>query len=92
MDVIDPSHSSPRRGDNAVPKTQVLLIGLDSADRGLVDQWCDAGHLPAIASLRDRGVWANLSTPEAVGDDAVWGILRHGRAAGSAWAFLLEYS
>ncbi|MEP6834773.1 MAG: alkaline phosphatase family protein, partial [Gemmatimonas sp.] len=86
MAVIDPSHSSTRRGHSAVPNTQVLLIGLDSADRGLVDRWCDAGHLPAIAALRDRGVWANLSTPEAVGDDAVWASFatgvppgRHGR-------------
>jgi predicted AlkP superfamily phosphohydrolase/phosphomutase len=41
---------------------RVMVIGLDSADAGLVEQWCDEGHLPALQSLRRQGRWGRLGT------------------------------
>ncbi len=35
--------------------TRFLLIGLDGAEPGLVEPWMDAGVLPNLARLRDRG-------------------------------------
>jgi len=32
-----------------------LLIGIDGAEPSLVQQWIEAGHLPNLAALRDRG-------------------------------------
>jgi len=40
----------------------MLVIGLDAADRQLIEQWADAGRLPNIARLRAEGVWGSLAT------------------------------
>jgi predicted AlkP superfamily phosphohydrolase/phosphomutase len=65
---------------------RVIVIGLDSADRNLVRQWCDSGDLPFLRAIRDRGISGVLTTPPGLGDDAVWasfytgvGPGRHGR-------------
>jgi predicted AlkP superfamily phosphohydrolase/phosphomutase len=41
---------------------KLLLIGLDAADRELVEQWSDQGHLPNLARLKSTGVWGDLET------------------------------
>ena len=51
---------------------KVILIGLDSADRGLVERWCESGDLPVLQSLRERGAYGALSGFPALGDDATW--------------------
>lgn len=49
--------------DDMVNSAQkLLLIGLDAADRELVERWADDGHLPNIAQLRESGVWGSLDT------------------------------
>jgi len=65
---------------------KVVVIGLDSADRNLVSRWCDSGDLPVLRSIRDRGISGVLTTPQGLGDDAVWASFytavspgRHGR-------------
>ena len=40
----------------------MLVIGLDAADRELIEQWCDEGALPNIARMRARGAWGSLHT------------------------------
>jgi predicted AlkP superfamily phosphohydrolase/phosphomutase len=74
-----PSAESPK-------STRVIVIGLDSADRGLIEQWCASGDLPVLQSLRKRGAYGHLDTPPGLGDDAVWATFytgvspgRHGR-------------
>jgi len=66
--------------------TRVLVIGLDSADPGLIKKWCDAGDLPVLGSLRDRSRWGVLTSPPGLADDGVWASFstsvspgRHGR-------------
>jgi len=51
---------------------RVLAIGLDSADRNLIDRWIDDGALPALGSLRANGVWGPLSPPPGLGNNAAW--------------------
>jgi len=65
---------------------KVILIGLDSADRLLVERWCDSGDLPFLRSLRERGSYGHLTGFPALGDDATWASFytgvspgRHGR-------------
>ena len=67
-------------------RAKVILIGLDSADRRLVEQWCDSGDLPFLRSLRERGAFGHLTGFPAMGDDATWASFytavspgRHGR-------------
>jgi predicted AlkP superfamily phosphohydrolase/phosphomutase len=64
----------------------VILIGLDSADRNLLQKWCESADLPHLRALRDRGAWGPLASEPAVGDDATWASFhttvscaRHGR-------------
>ena len=65
---------------------KVLAIGLDSADKDLLLQWSDSGVLPNIQRLRQRGLWAMVTSPPGLGDDATWATFytgvspaRHGR-------------
>src|SRR5579885_2797074 len=67
-------------------KVKVILIGLDSADRQLVERWCESGDLPVLRSMRDRGAYGLLEGFTAMADDAVWASFytgvspgRHGR-------------
>ena len=66
--------------------TRVLLVGLDAADRGLVNRWAASGALPTIARLQREGVSGTLAPLFGLGDDAVWSSFstattpsRHGR-------------
>jgi len=43
-------------------KPRMLVIGLDAADRELIDRWCDEGLLPNISRMRAQGTWAALHT------------------------------
>ncbi|MFN7921889.1 MAG: alkaline phosphatase family protein [Bryobacteraceae bacterium] len=62
------------------------MIGLDSADRSLVEHWCDSGDMPVLRKLRDQGAWGRLETPPGLADDSLWASFatatspgRHGR-------------
>ncbi len=52
--------------------TKVIVIGLDSADRRLVERLCDSGDLPVLQSMRQRGAYGHLAGFPALGDDATW--------------------
>jgi predicted AlkP superfamily phosphohydrolase/phosphomutase len=52
--------------------TKVLAIGLDSADRTHLFKLVADGELPRIRALADGGICGRLTTPPALGDDAVW--------------------
>lgn len=60
---MQPPRESPRR---------VLFIGLDAADRDLVEQWCEAGWLKNIAALRARGTWVSMHTTADVLHVSAW--------------------
>lgn len=61
---------------------RVLLIGLDSADAELVERWCDAGDLPAIASLRKQGAWGRLATSADAMHVSAWPTVYTGASPG----------
>jgi predicted AlkP superfamily phosphohydrolase/phosphomutase len=65
---------------------KVLFIGLDAADPALLAQGCDAGWMPVLQSLRNKGAWTPVRGPRGFGDGAIWPSLftgvnpgRHGR-------------
>ncbi len=41
---------------------KLAIIGLDGATWDLLGPWMDAGYLPNLADLRERGVWGRLSS------------------------------
>ncbi|HUF98936.1 MAG TPA: alkaline phosphatase family protein [Ilumatobacter sp.] len=51
---------------------RVVLIGLDAADSQLLTAAIDAGHLPSLAKMRDRGAWGNVPPLAGFGSGAVW--------------------
>jgi predicted AlkP superfamily phosphohydrolase/phosphomutase len=52
--------------------TKVLVIGLDSADRHLVDRWIGEGRLPTLRRLRESGIWGPMTPPPGLGNNAAW--------------------
>lgn len=70
---------------------RVILIGLDSADQLLVEQWCDSGDLPVLRSLRDRGVYGLLRGFAGMGDDAVWASFYTGVSPGQHGRYFWNY-
>ena len=65
---------------------KVIVIGLDGADRRLVERWSDTGDLPVLQSMRARGAYGHLTGFPALGDDSTWASFytsvspgRHGR-------------
>jgi predicted AlkP superfamily phosphohydrolase/phosphomutase len=53
-------------------QARVIVIGLDSADKDLVLQWCDEGILPTIQALREKGAWATIRNPPNIYNGSVW--------------------
>ncbi|HXV65408.1 MAG TPA: tetratricopeptide repeat protein [Vicinamibacteria bacterium] len=52
-----------RAGDHVLDLgTQAVVVGIDGADWKIIDRLAAEGHLPAMASLRDRGVWGEIET------------------------------
>lgn len=49
----------------------VVLVGLDGADRTVVARLADEGRLPVIARMRVQGQWGSLNAFDGLGDDAV---------------------
>lgn len=52
---------------------KVLLVGIDAAERTLIDAWTSDGRLPMLAELRARGRWGLVDPQPGLGDDAAWG-------------------
>ncbi|MBP6229928.1 MAG: alkaline phosphatase family protein, partial [Pseudomonadales bacterium] len=40
----------------------MMVIGLDAADRELIEAWCEQGLLPNISRIRSAGIWGSLET------------------------------
>ncbi|MEM8504159.1 MAG: alkaline phosphatase family protein [Cyanobacteria bacterium P01_D01_bin.1] len=53
-------------------KDRIIVIGLDSADPDLIQQWAKAGQLPFIASLLKSGSWARLMSTRGMFSDSPW--------------------
>ncbi|MAQ94836.1 MAG: hypothetical protein CMM84_15070 [Rhodothermaceae bacterium] len=60
---------------------RVLLIGWDAADWKVMSPLLDAGKMPALASLVDRGVMGNLATLEPPFSPMLWTSIATGHTA-----------
>lgn len=50
----------------------VAVIGLDGTDLDIIRPLLDAGRLPVLAGLMDRGAWARLTSVEPPVSSAAW--------------------
>ena len=46
----------------------LLILGLDVGDAELISRWTSEGHLPAIASVMERGCWGTTAGPETIAE------------------------
>ena len=60
-------------------KRKVLLIGWDSADWRVLSPLLDAGALPVLSGVINRGVMGNLSTIEPILSPIVWTSIATGK-------------
>ncbi len=58
----------------------LVILGLDCGDASLLDRWLADGTLPALASLRRRGAWGRLRSPEQVAEHGTALSLYSGRS------------
>ncbi|HVG22175.1 MAG TPA: alkaline phosphatase family protein [Blastocatellia bacterium] len=58
--------------DTADRGTKVLFIGLDAADKDLIQEWSEAGVLPTFRALFERAAWTTTTNPEGLFVGAVW--------------------
>jgi tetratricopeptide (TPR) repeat protein len=60
-------------------KPKVLLIGWDAADWEVINPLLDEGLMPALGSLIDRGVMANLATLQPILSPMLWNSIATGK-------------
>jgi predicted AlkP superfamily phosphohydrolase/phosphomutase len=61
---------------------RVLLIGLDSGDAELIEQWMADGHMPNFARLKEQGLWTRAGTTADVMHVSAWPTLYTGTTPG----------
>jgi predicted AlkP superfamily phosphohydrolase/phosphomutase len=66
--------------------TRILFIGIDAADKDLIQEWSASGVLPTFRRLLDEAAWGTTTNPPGLYVGAVWpsfytGVspARHGR-------------
>jgi predicted AlkP superfamily phosphohydrolase/phosphomutase/tetratricopeptide (TPR) repeat protein len=60
---------------------KVLLIGWDAADWKVINPLVERGEMPALASLMDRGVMADMETLQPVLSPMLWNSIATGKRA-----------
>jgi predicted AlkP superfamily phosphohydrolase/phosphomutase len=63
-------------------KRRVLLIGLDSADAGLIETWMGGGHMPNFSRLKSQGCWHRAGTTAEIMHVSAWPTLYTGTTPG----------
>jgi predicted AlkP superfamily phosphohydrolase/phosphomutase len=52
--------------------SRLLIVGLDSADKDLIEQWAASGDLPTFKFLQDTATWADIENPRGLEAGACW--------------------
>lgn len=60
-------------------RRRVLLVGWDAADWGVIQPLLDAGHMPHLARLIERGVMGNLLTLQPMLSPMLWTSIATGK-------------
>ena len=51
--------------------SRLFVIGLDAADKNLIESWASTGDLPAFRSIIDTAVKGDIENPQDLQDSAV---------------------
>lgn len=66
---------------------RAIILGLDGLDPRLSERWMDAGLLPHLARLRERGVFSPLTTTNPPETAAAWAAFATGQNPGKTGIF-----
>ncbi len=66
---------------------KVIVIGIDAGSWNLIDPWINAGKLPFIKQLMERGVWGNLESCIPFITSPAWKCYSTGKNPGRLGAF-----
>lgn len=61
---------------------RVLVIGIDSADKDLVQHWAKQGHLPTFRRLMEESTWGEVENPQGFEAGTVWPSFFYGSPPG----------
>jgi predicted AlkP superfamily phosphohydrolase/phosphomutase/tetratricopeptide (TPR) repeat protein len=81
---LGPAHSpaplsNPLRAVYTSPPWPITVIGVDSADWDLLEPLMEAGALPHLRALRDRGAWGTLRSMTPTLSPILWTTVATGR-------------
>lgn len=68
-------------------RDRVIVLGFDGADAQLAEEWMDAGELPNLAELRDRGTFAPLTPTNPPQTPVSWSTFATGMDPGHTEIF-----
>ncbi|HWP59943.1 MAG TPA: alkaline phosphatase family protein [Candidatus Acidoferrales bacterium] len=68
-------------------RPKLVLLALDSADCALARRWANAGYLPTLARLFEKGISLPIATPPGVLEGAVWPTLLTSQSVGNHGLF-----
>ena len=67
------SGKSRLNGKNKVgSNSRLLVIGLDAADKELIEQWIASGDLPTFKKLQETAAWADVQNPRGLEAGSCW--------------------
>lgn len=55
-----------------IERSPLVILGFDAGDPRLLRRWAAEGHLPTLASIMERGCWAQTSSPELMLEHGAW--------------------
>ena len=79
MGPVAARFDNPLRDAYAGPRWPILVIGIDSADWDLMNPLLEAGELPHLRALRDRGAWGILHSMSPTLSPILWTTMATGR-------------
>ncbi|MDH3702661.1 MAG: alkaline phosphatase family protein [Alphaproteobacteria bacterium] len=67
--------------------SRMFIIGLDAADKDLIERWAGDGELPAFRSLMDSSVWGDIENPRGLEAGSCWPTFYFGLTPGETGQF-----
>lgn len=57
---------------NELGSPRIFFLGLDAADKDLIENWASQGHLPTFKSLLETSLYGDIDTPRGLEAGSVW--------------------
>lgn len=67
--------------------SRIFVVGLDAADKDLIERWAGAGDLPAFRALMDSAVWGDIENPRGLEAGSCWPSFYFGLTPGATGQF-----